>query len=873
MSYVAGTLSLLFLRTFTITSCTIFWRAPQDLDGAYDNSSVVVAGSVIQLFCSASGQLTAPNIQWTRNNITIPETAQLPHLMVKSRTQNNTITSSLLTIYGFSSSDKGSYQCVACDNNSCNTSMALLLSASSGSNVLKIVRELSNNTADRTSIPLGSSDISSNGGFLRCSAEQPAASSLTAPSMMWLKDGTQLFGDGVRVVITTTISIISASNRTVSFVRIFNFSQSDAGVYQCVFYDTPSQGGEVITTRPYKVDTGPVHLVTLTSAMIPLCPLVIQVEAGGEYAGIQWTRTPIALTVSNGELVDFQQTFCHYPQLVQLSSIFPTSTIPLIPTSTLLNATEPPVLTLTISAAVSFVGVVILLALIVPVVIFTVHKWKSRNKDMVSVLVYQNKSMLGPDEMLTCIYMHDSSANTSEITNGNSLSNENQLQDAGDDHCYSRLQFDMKKPEQKVLSLEHPHLYETMKSRSASILTPKKQSRHVYVEVDPEIEVHQGSDDGNLSVPIPKTKSVPSRTGIETKFAKSRTRTKTKCATSRSGIKTKFATSSTGIKTKFGKSRTRTNATFRTGINTKFPKSRIGVKNKFATSRTGIKTKFTKFRIGVWTKFTEFRIGVKTKFAISRTGIKTNFAKFRTATKTMFENLNLQPSSGAEFGPGMLMPKQSPNEQRPTLPLSPHLEKGIKGRDGPKPVVMSHRCDSMEGRPLPPLPTHVERMSPSMQLPPSLPQTCYSPSLSPLPPSFPLWPHEMKRESQQPSPLCLEQRQNGFPSIKSPQIQVSPRDSSRKAKRKTAGLPPNTIQISQSVSKMEPFGSLPDSHVSESPYSYVTRDELKVIVKLSQTQCHSASNSPMSQKKFRQEDSSKTNTLTRSQSLTFILDQ
>ncbi|KAL5497300.1 hypothetical protein EMCRGX_G013757 [Ephydatia muelleri] len=688
MSYVAGTLSLLFLRTFTITSCTIFWRAPQDLDGAYDNSSVVVAGSVIQLFCSASGQLTAPHIQWTRNNITIPETAQLPHLMVKSRTQNNTITSSLLTIYGFSSSDKGSYQCVACDNNSCNTSMALLLSASSGSNVLKIVRELSNNTADRTSIPLGSSDISSNGGFLRCSAEQPAASSLTAPSMMWLKDGTQLFGDGVRVVINTTISIISASNRTVSFVRIFNFSQSDAGVYQCVFYDTPSQGGEVITTRPYKVDTGPVHLVTLTSAMIPLCPLVIQVEAGGEYAGIQWTRTPIALTVSNGELVDFQQTFVRtvtsqedwglytvsiifsnsstlslnltpngsancsatlsgqslssdistmsLSSVGPASSIFPTSTIPLIPTSTLLNATEPPVLTLTISAAVSFVGVVILLALIVPVVIFTVHKWKSRNKDMVSVLVYQNKSMLGPDEMLTCTYMHDSSANTSEITNGNSLSNENQLQDAGDDHCYSRLQFDMKKPEQKVLSLEHPHLYETMKSRSASILTPKKQSRHVYVEVDPEIEVHQGSDDGNLSVPIPKTKSVPSRTGIETKFAKSRTRTKTKCATSRSGIKTKFATSSTGIKTKFGKSRTRTNATFRTGIKTKFPKSRIGVKNKFATSRTGIKTKFTKFRIGVWTKFTEFRIGVKTKFAISRTGIKTNFAKFRTATKTMF---------------------------------------------------------------------------------------------------------------------------------------------------------------------------------------------------------------------------------------------
>ena len=51
-------------------------------------------------------------------------------------------------------------------------------------------------------------------------------------------------------------------------------------------------------------------LVSTTSITLsPPDPLVIQVEAGGEYAGIQWTRTPIALNVSNGELVDFQQTF------------------------------------------------------------------------------------------------------------------------------------------------------------------------------------------------------------------------------------------------------------------------------------------------------------------------------------------------------------------------------------------------------------------------------------------------------------------------------------------------------------------------------------------------------------------------------------
>ena len=132
-----------------------------------------------------------------------------------------------------------------------------LCTAINGTNVLKIIRELNNNALpDRTGVPQGSSNISSNAGFLRCSAEQPASSSLTAPSMMWLKDGTQLFGDGVRVVINTTNSTIGTSNRTVSYVRIFNISQSDAGVYQCVFYDTPSQGGEVVTTRPFKVDTG-----------------------------------------------------------------------------------------------------------------------------------------------------------------------------------------------------------------------------------------------------------------------------------------------------------------------------------------------------------------------------------------------------------------------------------------------------------------------------------------------------------------------------------------------------------------------------------------------------------------------------------------
>ena len=63
----------------------------------------------------------------------------------------------------------------------------------------------SNAFSERISVPLRSSNIqNSQLSFLTFSAEQPSSSSLAAPSVIWLKDGTQLSGDGVGVVITTT---------------------------------------------------------------------------------------------------------------------------------------------------------------------------------------------------------------------------------------------------------------------------------------------------------------------------------------------------------------------------------------------------------------------------------------------------------------------------------------------------------------------------------------------------------------------------------------------------------------------------------------------------------------------------------------------
>ena len=45
-------------------------------------------------------------------------------------------------------------------------------------------------------------------------------------------------------------------------------------------------------------------------------------EAGGDYAGIQWTRAPIALNVGIDELVDFQQTFYRATTTVNDSGLY-----------------------------------------------------------------------------------------------------------------------------------------------------------------------------------------------------------------------------------------------------------------------------------------------------------------------------------------------------------------------------------------------------------------------------------------------------------------------------------------------------------------------------------------------------------------------
>ena len=75
--------------------------------------------------------------------------------------------------------------------------------------------------------------------LLKCEATRNGTYSMTMPVVTWIKDGKNL---------TSTIGFSS-------FLEITDFTESDAGVYQCVFTDTDAEA-EVITTIPYRLDTG-----------------------------------------------------------------------------------------------------------------------------------------------------------------------------------------------------------------------------------------------------------------------------------------------------------------------------------------------------------------------------------------------------------------------------------------------------------------------------------------------------------------------------------------------------------------------------------------------------------------------------------------
>ena len=134
---------------------------------------------------------------------------------------------------------------------SCDTSILFLFCnyialQATQDNLLSIVKQPADNEFaleglesyrdNRSGIALGAmvgSDL------LKCEATRSGTYSMSMPVVTWIKDGKNL---------TSTIGFSSV-------LEITDFTESDAGVYQCVFTDTDAEA-EVITTIPYRLDTG-----------------------------------------------------------------------------------------------------------------------------------------------------------------------------------------------------------------------------------------------------------------------------------------------------------------------------------------------------------------------------------------------------------------------------------------------------------------------------------------------------------------------------------------------------------------------------------------------------------------------------------------
>ena len=126
------------------------------------------------------------------------------------------------------------------------------LAATNGT--LSVTRELTaSDTFDddrtdwRTYVTL---DSSTQGNLLSCAAECTDLFLDIYPNVTWYKDGRRLMSDGMKVIITEQLnSFFPEINSSVS---IFNFTESDAGIYQCVFFTS----AEVLTSAPLRLDTG-----------------------------------------------------------------------------------------------------------------------------------------------------------------------------------------------------------------------------------------------------------------------------------------------------------------------------------------------------------------------------------------------------------------------------------------------------------------------------------------------------------------------------------------------------------------------------------------------------------------------------------------
>ena len=92
---------------------------------------------------------------------------------------------------------------------------------------------------NRIAVPVG------NNPTLRCVGE----GSSSPPSVVWVRNGEQVVNGG-RITITEGTMLFTRQRS--SQLQITSFTLSDAAVYQCIF----TEGAEVVTTTPLRLDTG-----------------------------------------------------------------------------------------------------------------------------------------------------------------------------------------------------------------------------------------------------------------------------------------------------------------------------------------------------------------------------------------------------------------------------------------------------------------------------------------------------------------------------------------------------------------------------------------------------------------------------------------
>ena len=104
---------------------------------------------------------------------------------------------------------------------------------------------------NRTGIALGGTV---DGSLLTCTAghQGDGVMDYPAPSVVWVRSGQVVDDTDSRITITSTTMV---NGQVTSSLTITNFGLPDAGVYQCVFTDD-NDGGEIITSIPYRLDTG-----------------------------------------------------------------------------------------------------------------------------------------------------------------------------------------------------------------------------------------------------------------------------------------------------------------------------------------------------------------------------------------------------------------------------------------------------------------------------------------------------------------------------------------------------------------------------------------------------------------------------------------